>query len=319
MKINKSSLPEIYVVPYDQQWPVLFEKEALLLKDVLGESCRHIHHIGSTSIPGLDAKPIIDMIPVVLDITKVDLVTAKIEALGYTSHGEYGMPFRRYFQKGVGIGIRTHHVHIFEESNSEIDRHLRFRDWMRTHEDDKKAYQDLKNHLASKFPNDRLAYCLGKEAFVTNIDEKAGFEGLRLLVALTEREWDAYHRIREKQIFEPISVPYDRHHPTLSQDNHFHFVLYKGVTIVTVAHVELLNPTEAALRSLATDAPYKRHGYGTHMMKLLEKWIKHQGRHLFKMHARLSAEHFYRKLGYKEMPFEDPCIQKEYIDLGKFL
>ncbi len=76
---------------------------------------------------------------------------------------------------------------------------------------------------------------------------------------------------------------------------------------------------EAALRSLATDEPYKKQGFATHMMKLLERWVKQQGRGVLKMHAALRAENFYRKLGYAEMEFDDQSISKEIIDLGKVL
>ena len=86
-----------------------------------------------------------------------------------------------------------------------------------------------------------------------------------------------------------------------------------------MAHVEFLNESGAAIRSLATDEPYKRNGYGTYMMKLLEKWIKSQGHNIIKIHANPNAEDFYRKLGYVEMEFDDVSISKETIDLGKIL
>ncbi|MBS0185602.1 MAG: GNAT family N-acetyltransferase [Proteobacteria bacterium] len=164
-----------------------------------------------------------------------------------------------------------------------------------------------------------MAYSLGKVTFIDTITQKSGFEGFRLLLALTPQKWEAYHRIREKEIFEPIGVSYDRNHPTLSQDNHFHFVLYKGIDIISDAHIEFLTPTEAALRSLATDELYKKKGYGTYLLTQLETWIKHQGRSLLKMHGRLSAEHFYRRLGYYNMPFDDPAFQRECVNLGKTL
>src|SRR5580698_1970268 len=86
----------IEVVPYNPEWPQMFEAEAALIKKALGDNCIAIHHIGSTSIPGLSAKPIIDILPVVKDILKVD--AKPIEALGYQAKGENGMAFRRYFQ-----------------------------------------------------------------------------------------------------------------------------------------------------------------------------------------------------------------------------
>jgi len=144
------------LIPYDPNWPNAFEKEAALIRQALGDNCLAIHHIGSTSVPGLEAKPIIDMIPVVKDITEVDSYNPAMEVLGYKAMGGYGIPLRRYFQKG--LEDRTHNIHVFEQNNPEIDRHLKFRDWMRTHPDDMKAYAELKHNLATRFKNDTFSY-----------------------------------------------------------------------------------------------------------------------------------------------------------------
>ena len=306
---------KIEVVPYHHNWPLAFELEAAKIKQALGNNCIEVHHIGSTSVPELAAKPIIDMIPVVRDICAVDKLA--MEALGYETKGEFGIPFRSYFTKGKDI--RTHNVHIFEQGNLEIDRHLKFRDWMRNNPADKEAYANLKNALAEKFPNDIEAYCIGKDEFVANIDAKAGWNGFRFVILATPKEWESYHRIRREQIFVPFNIIYDENHPTLTAENHFHFVLYKGSKIVSVTHVELLNQMQAAIRSLATDEPYKRNGYGGYIMQLVEKWIKTQGRNIIKLHANPNAENFYRKLGYVDMEFDDASISKEIIDLGKIL
>lgn len=307
----------IEVVPYNPAWPQLFEEEAEKIKKALGNNCVAVHHIGSTAVPGLPAKPVIDMIPVVLDILKVDQATQNMQLLGYEAKGEFGMLFRRFFVKN--LKSQSYHVHVFEQDNSEVERHVNFRDWMRTHKDDLTAYAALKQELALKYANDRKAYSFGKEAFIVGIDSKTGCTGLRIVQALTPREWEHYHRIRKEQIFDPIHVIYDPHHPSLRMENHFHFVLYKGTTIVSVAHVELLNETEGALRSLATDEPFKNLGYGSHLLKLLEKWVTSKGRSIFKLHSNLRAESFYRKFGYGDMPFEDPSLNPQFVNLGKEL
>ncbi len=102
----------IEVVPYNANWPVMFEQESTLIQHALGTNCLIIHHIGSTSVPGLPAKPIIDILPVVKNILGVDKTTTAMEGLGYQAKGEYGIVFRRFFQKGNNI--RTHHVHVYE-------------------------------------------------------------------------------------------------------------------------------------------------------------------------------------------------------------
>jgi len=118
-------------------------------------NCIDVHHIGSTSVPGLAAKPVIDMVPVVRDIMDVEKSNHAMQQLGYEAKGEYGIPFRRYYQKGGEQ--RTHNVHVFEEGNPEIERHLKFRDWMISHADDRDAYAKIKQELAQKYPNDIMA------------------------------------------------------------------------------------------------------------------------------------------------------------------
>ena len=121
------------------------------------------------------------MLPVVRNIQEVDKATKAMESLGYEAKGEYGIAFRRYFQKGKDI--RTHNVHVYQEGDPEISRYLKFRDWMRSHPDDAENYGKLKLELAKKFPHDILQYCNGKDAFVASIDAKDGFDGWRIVKA----------------------------------------------------------------------------------------------------------------------------------------
>ena len=117
----------VTVVPYQACWPLAYEKEAALLKEVLSGLLVSIHHIGSTAVPGLAAKPIIDILPVVTEITAVDGLSYAFTALGYEYMGEFGIPGRRYLRKGGAH--RTHQVHIFgAASQHEIERHLAVRD-----------------------------------------------------------------------------------------------------------------------------------------------------------------------------------------------
>ena len=156
----------IVVVTYDPQWPVLFEKEAQKIRAILGKNLLTMYHIGSTSVPGLAAKPIIDILPVVKQIDLVDICNPQFEVIGYEPMGEYGISGRRYFRKG-GAEKRSHHLHVFgEESVADIIRHLAFRDYLRTHPEIAEAYAVLKQGLAKQHPNDIDAYCDGKDAFI---------------------------------------------------------------------------------------------------------------------------------------------------------
>lgn len=163
---------KVVVVEYSQEWSSMYNEEAMKIKEILGNELIEIHHIGSTSVENLKAKPIIDIMPVVNDIEKVDEYNYKFEKLGYEPMGEYGMVGRRYFRKG--LENRTHQIHIFGVSDvSNIERHLAVRDYLRTHPKDAYEYGELKQELANRYPLDIEAYCLGKDAFVKELERRA--------------------------------------------------------------------------------------------------------------------------------------------------
>lgn len=239
----------VEVLPYQSNWPQVFQQEALLIQNAIVTI--EIHHIGSTAIPGMSAKPIIDIIPVVKEIQAVD--TNAMVKLGYEAKGENGMAFRRFFQK------KGFNVHIFEAGDPEIERHLKFRDWMRAHEDDAQAYAKLKRELAAKFPHDILNYCLGKDAFVATIDAKDGYHGWRMVQALTEREWSAVRRLD----------------PGPHEKDQIHFVLYVDADIIGYLRLQLLPDDRAAMRNLVIDERYRNRGYEDLLLKQGERWLTH--------------------------------------------
>jgi len=307
----------IEVVSYNPQWPELFEVEAEQIKRALGCNCIEVHHIGSTSILGLSAKPVIDMLPVVRDIQEVDQATKAMESLGYEAKGEYGIAFRRYFQKGKNI--QTHHVHVYQEADPEISRYLKFRDWMRSHPSDAESYGKLKLELAKKFPHDILQYCNGKDAFVASIDAKDGFDGWRIVKALTDREWDAVRFLRQKYFFKSKEDPYTW---TFIHKDHIHFVFYKNAEIIGYAHLQLWPEHRAALRIIVIDERYRKLGFGSQFLRLCERWLYHQGCKKLLIQSSPEAHPFYCRHGYTEMPFNDPDGYKgdpRDTEIGKYL
>ncbi len=257
----------IEVVSYNLNWPVLFELEAAKIKETLGDNCLAIHHIGSTAVPGLAAKPVIDMIPVVQDIMLVDKATSTMQALGLEAKDEYGILFRRYFRK------ENANIHVYEQGSGEIDRCLKFRDWMRTHPADRQAYAQLKNTLAQKFPNDIYGYCSGKDAFVAAIDEKTGVSGIRVVKALTPGEWSFAKKAN-------VNLNSD----LIENLDHLHLILYQGSNIVGYTHIELLPAQRQAIfhnvfiekNYLDSKEPF---------LTLCKKWLKSQGYNNFKQMA----------------------------------
>ncbi len=158
----------IELVPYDPQWPAQFEKEAAQLLPILEDHLVEIHHIGSTSIPGLMAKPLIDMMPVVYDLNKVDGINEEMEAMEYICMGELGIPGRRFFCKS--LEKRTHNVHVFQQGDPNVDRHLKFRDVLRQHPELSEEYAQLKMELAKANQDDRRAYTDGKTEFIRRVE-----------------------------------------------------------------------------------------------------------------------------------------------------
>jgi GrpB-like predicted nucleotidyltransferase (UPF0157 family) len=176
LKRNISSKPaeirQVLVTAYQPSWREKFELEAAQLSKIFRKELLEIHHIGSTSIPGLDAKPIIDVLVVVLDIQKVDTYNKIMQLAGYIPKGEYGIPGRRFFIKGDETH-HTHHIHVFHKGNMDITRHLDFRDYLVTHPEEASDYARLKHELAVRYPFDIDSYQKGKELFIQRIDQKA--------------------------------------------------------------------------------------------------------------------------------------------------
>ena len=162
---------KIVVVPHENHWSEKFQMEAKRLKSAMPETVK-IHHIGSTSVPGLAAKPIIDMIMEVENIERVDGWNERFIELGYIVKGENGISRRRYFIHGTEEK-RSYHLHVFEKGNPEIVRHLAFRDYMMAHCEEAETYATLKKELAEKYTYDGTLYTEGKNEFVRNVDKKA--------------------------------------------------------------------------------------------------------------------------------------------------
>lgn len=162
---------KVEVRPYDPKWSSLFLEEASKLRKIFGDLLVDIHHFGSTAVQGLQAKPIIDIMPIVKDIQKVDQFNEKMESLGYVPKGENGIPGRRYFKKGGDE--RTHHVHVYQIGSNEITRHLVFRDYLRANPIVRDQYGELKAQLALQFPYDIDSYIEGKDKFATEIERQA--------------------------------------------------------------------------------------------------------------------------------------------------
>ncbi len=163
---------KVEVLPYDAAWAEAFREEAARLAAVFGAEAVAIHHIGSTAVPGLCAKPIIDILVEVRVLAAVDALNEALRARGYDPRGEHGLPGRRYFVKRRG-GVRTHHVHVFAAGSPDVARHLAFCAYLRVHPEEAQAYGALKRRLAREHPEDIESYVQGKGTFVRALERRA--------------------------------------------------------------------------------------------------------------------------------------------------
>jgi GrpB-like predicted nucleotidyltransferase (UPF0157 family) len=163
----------IRVVAPDPTWRAKFEGEADQIAGVLGGVVTAIHHIGSTSIPGIFAKPVIDIVLEVVDVNALDGISDGMEFLGYEGMGEFGIKGRRYFRRDDLLGARTHQVHAFVRGDPQVQRHLAFRDYLIAHPEIAAAYSTLKRELADQHPDDMEAHMDGKDPFIKEQEAKA--------------------------------------------------------------------------------------------------------------------------------------------------
>ncbi len=162
----------IEIVEYDPEWPLVFEREAKAILEECSPWITDVQHIGSTSAPGLSAKPILDMMPLAASTDDAARAVSKMEVLGYLYRGDNGIPGRYYFDRVVG-GRTVAHVHMFPVRHPDVQRHLIFRDYLRSHPDVLQDYERLKRALASKYRDNRRAYTDEKAEFINLIIETA--------------------------------------------------------------------------------------------------------------------------------------------------
>lgn len=152
------------VVDYDDMWPRLFKSERSLLQITLGKVIYQIHHIGSTSVPGLSAKPVIDILIEVTNLAELDSMNQAMERAGYTVRGENGISNRRYFTKGGNQ--RSHHIHAFTTGDAQIIKHLAFRDYLIKNNDVAAQYALMKKNAMLLCENNSHQYSIYKADFI---------------------------------------------------------------------------------------------------------------------------------------------------------
>ncbi|AGK96470.1 GrpB family protein [Clostridium pasteurianum] len=165
---------KVIVVPYDSKWNDEFEKIKFYLEKALEDSILAIEHVGSTSIEGLSAKPIIDIDVIIENYDKFEDVKSRLKNLGYYHEGDLGIKDREAFRYNEKHGFMTHHLYVCPRDSQELKRHIAFRDYLRTHKEDRERYSVIKLQAAIKYPTDIDSYIETKSPFITEIYKKCG-------------------------------------------------------------------------------------------------------------------------------------------------
>lgn len=161
---------QITLLEYDPRWPELFDREAKRIRSLLGKKALQVEHVGSTSVPGLCAKPIIDILLVVTDSADETTYVPDLEEAGYTLRIREPEWFEHRLLKGPDTDIN---LHVFSKGASEVDRMLRFRDWLRTNNSDRDNYARVKRNLARREWRHVQHYADAKNSIVQEIMERA--------------------------------------------------------------------------------------------------------------------------------------------------
>ena len=157
---------------YNQNWKKEYKKEEKLLKKVLGDRIIEIHHIGSTSIEGLKAKPVIDILVVLKSLDEIPEIEELLKEYDYSNRGPQGVEDRMFFAKGPE-DARTHYIHFTEPKSNTYYNQVYFKKYLNEHPEYITKYCELKQSLASKFADDRKQYTAGKNDFISDVIKKA--------------------------------------------------------------------------------------------------------------------------------------------------
>jgi GrpB-like predicted nucleotidyltransferase (UPF0157 family) len=164
----------VVLVPHSIAWPQAAGEESARLAEALGDVLVEIHHVGSTAIPGILAKPIIDLVPVATGLAALDAAADQLRQLGYDWRGEFGIAGRRYCTRDdPKTGRRLTQLHCFADGHPEIERMVAFRDYLRAHPHIARAYEAEKERCRILHPDDTIAYAEAKNAWIHAHDEPA--------------------------------------------------------------------------------------------------------------------------------------------------
>jgi GrpB-like predicted nucleotidyltransferase (UPF0157 family) len=267
-------MEKIIITKYNPDWPSWFSQEATRLESILKDNCVKIHHIGSTSVSGLYAKPKIDIIA---EVHSLSTTHTSLPKINYEYRGEYNIPLRHFFRKREQRDIN---LHVYEKDNPDIELNLLFRDFLLQSKYARTEYNKLKQSLLTnkechKKNNSILSgYNLGKDDFIRRTLNKIGFDGFCFRFCTHYAEWNSFHLIAYKQVFEPRGITYNKIHSNFTDNDYYHFILNKGTKTAAIAELKWAKNLDPQIMYIASDSPYKNQNLEKHLKNLIYRWIK---------------------------------------------
>lgn len=167
---------KVIVLPYDAAWADAFQAISDEIRRALGELALGIEHVGSTSVPGMSAKPCIDLDVVIRDDSVLPDVIGKLAAAGYIHEGDLGIPGREAFCYTGKQHLMKHHLYVCPEMSEELHRHITFRDYLRTHPAAAAQYSSVKEQAAQLFPDDNDRYMAYKAPCIKELYALCGLD-----------------------------------------------------------------------------------------------------------------------------------------------
>ncbi len=316
--MTQEKLRQVVISDYDQSWPEKFNTAAADIKRILGSHCLAVQHIGSTAVPQLAAKPIIDMQVVVDRLQHADACQSAFNQLGYTAMGEYGIHGRRFYYKGASN--RTHHIHLFAEHDTEIKRHLAFRDYLRQHPSVATGYGTIKKALAQQFPADIEHYIKGKDSFIRTIDYWAGVAKADQLNASDDIVLQAYDPAWQKLAAAEIAAIQQHVKLDYALLEHLGSTALSGMTakpiidlFIGLNHMQQAEKWTAALHDLGyIDWPDNPNPQHLRYFKGMPPYGIARTHHI---HIMPMGDELQRRIAFKEKLQKEPALRQAYLQL----
>jgi GrpB-like predicted nucleotidyltransferase (UPF0157 family) len=246
----------------------MFEEEKAIISKALDDNCIEIHHVGSTSVPGLSAKPKIDIVAVAKDRKSA---IANLEKAGYTYKGEWNIPLKCGFTKRGATDVNLHL--FFDRNHPEVELNLKFRDYLRTHPKVRDEYGAMKikvledESVQQKVKEHFPIYTLKKYPFIEKVLKDIGYNRLRVLKSATEDQDKAAKAFRKKyfdrkKVADPLK--------DFDDPNHEHFIFYRGVEIIGYANIHVISQSKANVEIFEVSDDSTRPFF----LGLIDEWIK---------------------------------------------